>query len=139
MSFLGNQYIYHCMAKCQYYHYTMAGLQQVEYVTSQRGTRQILFRGYLFNKNKVRPNGIYWRCTDKTCTGRCTTVGDYIRDFTDHTHPPADATGIRFVSTLRKRAREEPTTPLPALYNDEILGQNLYLIIKLCVCVCVCV
>lgn len=98
----------------------MAGLRKVEYITSSRGTSQVLLDGYVYNKNASRATCQHWACTAKTCRGKCTTVGDYIRNVTDHNHPPTNTDeAMRFISNMRKRAREE-TTPLQALYNEEI-------------------
>jgi len=98
----------------------MAGLRKVQYITSSRGTSHVLLDGYVYNKNATRATCQHWACTAKTCRGRCTTVGDYIRNVTDHNHPPTNTDeAMRFISNMQKRAREE-TTPLQALYNEEI-------------------
>ncbi|XP_071099183.1 uncharacterized protein [Haliotis cracherodii] len=66
----------------------MAGLRNVEYIMSQRGTPQILLDGYLYNRNRERQTSTHWRCVIKTCTGRCTTSDDFLRNQTEHNHPP---------------------------------------------------
>ncbi|XP_071118963.1 uncharacterized protein [Haliotis cracherodii] len=66
----------------------MAGIRKVDYVMSQKGTVQVFLDGYCYNKNVVRQTCIHWKCVDSTCKGRCTTVGDFIRNVSDHTHPP---------------------------------------------------
>ncbi|XP_067681589.1 uncharacterized protein [Haliotis asinina] len=113
---------YICAAKCPSLTTTMAGLKKVEYITSQRGSIQVFFDNYLFNRNKTTTTTTaHWRCVVKTCIGKCTTVGDYVRNSTEHNHLPPDSTRLKFVSSMRKRAREEPTTAMPALYQDELL------------------
>ena len=62
--------------------------------------------------------------TVKTCTGKCTTFGDYIRNSTPHNHPPEDPVRTRFISTTRKQSRDEPTKPVPSLYNGEVKRQD---------------
>ncbi|KAK6183512.1 hypothetical protein SNE40_010982 [Patella caerulea] len=97
----------------------MAGLQRVEYVQSQTGI-QVFIQENTYSKNKVRGQFVHWRCSEKNCSGKCTTSCDFIVNLTGvHSHPPKDSSTVRFLSTLRKRTREE-TTPLQAIYNDEI-------------------
>jgi len=101
----------------------MAGLIEVEYVTSTKGTQQVLYEGYLHNKNRTTQTSVHWKCVIRTCKGRVTTVGNYIRNSSPHAHPPEDSSSIRFMSNIRKRAREE-TTPMPTLYREELSRQN---------------
>ena len=35
----------------------------------------------------TRQTAQHWRCVNKTCKGKCTTVGDVLRNVSDHTHP----------------------------------------------------
>ncbi|XP_067651828.1 uncharacterized protein [Haliotis asinina] len=98
----------------------MAGLQRVEYVKSQKGAPQVFLQGHTYTKNKVRGEFVHWRCTVSNCKGKCTTAGDFsVNVYGEHLHPPRDSNAVRIISTLRKRAREE-TTPVQAIYNDEI-------------------
>jgi len=101
----------------------MAGLIEVEYVTSSRGTRQVLHEGYLHNKNSTTQTSVHWKCVVRECKGRVTTAGDYVKNTTPHSHPPEDSSSIRFKSNIRKKAREE-TTPMPTLYREELNRQN---------------
>ncbi|XP_071096013.1 uncharacterized protein [Haliotis cracherodii] len=55
----------------------------------------------------------------KTCNGKCTTVGDFLCNQSEHNHPPEDETRVNFVSDLCKRAREE-TTQIQALYEEQV-------------------
>ncbi|XP_046575249.1 uncharacterized protein LOC124283263 [Haliotis rubra] len=97
----------------------MAGVRRVEYLMSQRGGPQIVLDGYVYTRNKVRQTCTHWRCIIKTCTGRCSTVGDFFRTQTEHNHAPDDGPKQRFVSELRKRAREE-TTQMQTLYTEQL-------------------
>ncbi|XP_046554261.1 uncharacterized protein LOC124263651 [Haliotis rubra] len=97
----------------------MAGVRRVEYLMSQRGGPQIVLDGYVYTRNKVRQTCTHWRCIVKTCTGRCSTVGDFLRTQTEHNHAPDDCPKQRFVSELRKRAREE-TTQMQTLYTEQL-------------------
>ncbi|XP_071089388.1 uncharacterized protein [Haliotis cracherodii] len=66
----------------------MAGLIEVEYVTSRRGTQQVLFQGHLHNKNSTKEHCIHWKWVVKTCRGSITTVGNYVRSTTLYNHGP---------------------------------------------------
>lgn len=113
------------LKRFMYYFHVMAGLRKVEYIFSQRGTPQVYLDGHLYNKNAVRQTCIHWLCVVKSCNGRCTTVGDFVRNTTEHSHAPQDEQEyqrLKFLSNTRKRAREE-TTPMLQLYNNEIAKQ----------------
>ncbi|XP_048254602.1 uncharacterized protein LOC125381583 [Haliotis rufescens] len=97
----------------------MAGLRKVEYLTSRRGSEQLILDGYIYNRNRERQTCTHWRCVVKTCNGKCTTVGDFLCNQSEHNHPPEDETRVNFVSNLRKRAREE-TTQMQALYEEQV-------------------
>ncbi|XP_071116339.1 uncharacterized protein [Haliotis cracherodii] len=101
----------------------MAGLHNVEFVMSQRGKPQVLFDGYLHTKNVERLTCVHWKCVKSTCRGRLTTVGTVMRNATEHNHAPEDSQKVRFMSTLRKRAKEE-STPMHTLYNDKLSNFN---------------
>ncbi|XP_046325838.1 uncharacterized protein LOC124110496 [Haliotis rufescens] len=98
-------------------------LRLVEYVTSARGTQRVIFEGYLFNKNATRQTAQHWRCVIKSCSGKCTTVGDFVRNVSEHNRPSENSNRVRFVSNMRKRAREE-TTPIQQLYNQQIAEED---------------
>ncbi|XP_046575650.1 uncharacterized protein LOC124283684 [Haliotis rubra] len=97
----------------------MAGVRRVEYLMSQRGAPQIVLDSYGYTRNKVRQICTHWRCVVKTCTGRCSTVGDFLRTQTEHNHAPDDDPKQKFVSELCKRAREE-TTQMQTLYTEQL-------------------
>jgi len=97
----------------------MAGVRRVEYIMSRRGTSQILLDGYIYNKNVTKVTCQHWTCVSKTCNGRCTTTGDFLKNVTEHNHPPENPDVYIFQNNLRKRAREE-IIPLQGIYNEEI-------------------
>ncbi|XP_071092946.1 uncharacterized protein [Haliotis cracherodii] len=65
----------------------MAGLQNVKYIFPQRGCAQVLFNGYRHTKNEERQTCIHWKCVKTTCKGKVTTVGNILRNSTEHNHP----------------------------------------------------
>ena len=100
----------------------MAGLRKVECVQSNRGKQQVLLDGYTYSQNRVNEEATYWRCTKRPCKGKITTVAGFLRNSFGHDHPPSNETTVKFVSTMRKRARSE-TTPMQQIFNDELMKE----------------
>ena len=100
----------------------MAGLRKVEFVQSNRGKQQVLLDGYTYSQNRVNEEATYWRCTKRPCKGKITTIAGFLRNSFGHDHPPSNKTTVKFVSTMRKRARSE-TTPMQQIFNDELMKE----------------
>ena len=99
----------------------MAELRQLEFVTSSRGTPQILLDGFLYSKSTTRRTAQHWRCVNKTCKGKCTTVGDVLRNVSDHTHPQEDVNHVRFLSATKGR---EETTQMHTIYDYQVSPED---------------
>lgn len=60
---------------------------------------QLKYRGYLFNKDSVRKNKIYWRCIAarrSTCTARLLTIDKTVVETQpEHDHLPEDGRSKR--------------------------------------------
>ena len=54
--------------------------------------------------------------------GKITTIAGFLRNSFGHDHPPSNETTVKFVSTMRKRARSE-TTPRQQIFNDELMKE----------------
>ena len=120
------EYIRRCFKKINTYMCItiakMAGLRKVEFVQSNRGKQQVLLDGYTYSQNRVNEEATYWRCTKRPCKGKITTVAGFLRNSFGHDHPPSNETTVKFVSTMRKRARSE-TTPMQQIFNDELMKE----------------
>ena len=93
-------------------------------LTSSRGTPQILLDGFLYSKSTPRRTAQHWRCVNKTYKGKCTTVGDILRNVSDHTHPQEDVNRVRFLSAMHTKAREE-TTQMHTMYDQQVSTEDL--------------
>ena len=89
---------------------------------TNRGKQQVLLDGYTYSQNRVNEEATYWRCTKRPCKGKITTVAGFLRNSFGHDHPPSNETTVKFVSTMRKRARSE-TTPMQQIFNDELMKE----------------
>lgn len=50
---------------------SLHSLDDIQYVTSQKGRIQLLYRGFYYVKEKKIRNKVYWRCTQYTTSFRC--------------------------------------------------------------------
>ena len=120
------EYIRRCLKKklhiCVFTIAKMAGLRKVECVQSNRGKQQVLLDGYTYSQNSVNEEATYWRWTKRPCKGKITTVAGFLRNSFGHDHPPSNETTVKFVSTMRKRARSE-TSPMQQIFNDELMKE----------------
>lgn len=93
--------------------------------TSDKGKEGLIYNDFCYREVKKRAadGGIFWRCIHKGCQGRMKTDDDKQTVFYDggHNHQPdLDEIAVRQVKTrARKRARTE-TTPIPAIYRQEV-------------------
>ncbi|XP_067674763.1 acid-sensing ion channel 2-like [Haliotis asinina] len=85
----------------------MAGVQRAEFVTSQRGARQVLHAGFRYKFNKCGNVSDYWKCVVPRCRSNMSTTGEFIRAVTgEHNHGPDNPATVRLMNILRKRKTE---------------------------------
>ena len=67
----------------------------MEFLLTNRGSRQVAYEGYLYHKNKTLASGItYWECVQRRdgdgCKGRIVISDDdtLLRVAIEHSHPP---------------------------------------------------
>jgi hypothetical protein len=62
----------------------------LEYFKSNRGALKLAFQGYRYTKEKkANEHKIYWRCENRDCKGRVTTVDDVVVKSSEHNmHAP---------------------------------------------------
>jgi len=104
--------------------FRMANAQlQVAFLDNNRGGFYLIHAGYKFSVKSRRGERCYWRCVERQCRARITTIDSVPVGFNqDHQHP-SDNIGITadaFLAGVKKRCREE-IDPIPTLY-DECLG-----------------
>ncbi|XP_069474256.1 uncharacterized protein [Ambystoma mexicanum] len=81
---------------------------KVEFITTQKGGRQLILNGYVFYKESQRKDRIYWLCTEYTkskCNARAITVGSEVQGKNEHNHMP-DQTNIIIRKTLTELKRK---------------------------------
>lgn len=62
-----------------------ANQPQPQFYNSQRGQNKMYCDGYIYTKNKSgKDNIVYWRCEDRSCSGKAKTDGDDIISSSDH-------------------------------------------------------
>lgn len=81
----------------------------LEYLESEKGKRMLAYEGYLYHIERKSAHKEIWRCSDRTCKGRCHTAnGEMIKPPCQHSH----AASIGFLekavvrSTIKRRAQE---------------------------------
>ncbi|XP_044307857.1 uncharacterized protein LOC123034520 isoform X2 [Varanus komodoensis] len=63
----------------------------LQYIKSQKGKDQLLYKGYLHKKERVSGGKILWKCAEYhkfRCTGRAHTCDDQVVKYSPHLHPP---------------------------------------------------
>ncbi|XP_078504908.1 uncharacterized protein LOC144763308 isoform X6 [Lissotriton helveticus] len=89
--------------------YTMFSQEKEEnieatYTTSQKGKRQLIVDGYIFNREKDIGERTMWKCPKyykQKCRGRAITKNEKVIHHTEHNHVPSKAK-----TSIRKRMRE---------------------------------
>ena len=88
----------------------------MEYISSSRGNRKLLYEGFVYVLDKKTEETSYWRCERrKECSGRLSTLVDTLwQEPSVHSHPP-DPSRVaveRAVSAMIHRAKnsEESTS-----------------------------
>ena len=114
------RYILRSVKNMLLYRYTMAGLERVEFITSQKGGQQVFYAGFRYRLNVRRQSATHWKCVVSGCNGRLSTVDDYMKSVSVHSHPQIeDPDTVRLLSTLRTRVQNE-LIPVQQIYNEEI-------------------
>ncbi|XP_042310873.1 zinc finger protein 496-like isoform X2 [Sceloporus undulatus] len=68
----------------------------LQYVKSQKGRDQLLYKGYLHRKERASGGKVLWKCADHQklpCTGRVHTRGGQVVKYFPHRHPPDETAG----------------------------------------------
>ena len=106
----------------------------MEFVTTTRGARSLIFEGYRYVINRRgRNDSIFWRCAkSRSCRGSLTTIkGEIVSSrASEHTHPPdgAEMTACKAVEIMKTKVKET-IDPIPAVYQQQLVevsaSQNL--------------
>ncbi|XP_069090519.1 zinc finger protein 182-like isoform X5 [Pleurodeles waltl] len=117
--------------------YTMFSQEKEEnleatYTTSQKGKKQLIVDGYIFNREKDNGERTMWKCPKyykQKCRGRAITKNEKVIHHTEHNHVPSKAK-----TSIRKRMRElkaragEKSTSTSEILKDKIAELPFYLV-----------
>ena len=97
----------------------------MEFVTTQRGARSLIYEGHKYLINRRGRNGrIFWRCAkSRQCKGAVTTKEDEIVSSRadEHNHPPNEAEIIASMTVEKmKKQVQERIDPVPAIYQQQL-------------------
>ena len=86
------------------------------------GSRNVIHDGYRYCLDKKRDEKTYWRCTDKTCSGRLNLVNDTtVTSTKPHSHPPTPAENSVFKAKQGlKRKASDTDLPTKHLVADAV-------------------
>ncbi len=83
-------------------------MSNYEFVIGQRDSKLLLFRNYLYNKDREKEGITHWRCRNRGCKARCTI--DEMGELTSkkfHNHAPfkqSEIVTMRLLSNLKNAA-----------------------------------
>ena len=86
------------------------------------GPRHVIHDGYRYCLDKKRDDKTYWRCTDKTCSGRLNLMKDTtVTNSKPHPHPPIPAANSVYTAKQNmKRKAIDTDLPTKHLITDVI-------------------
>ena len=97
-------------------------------IDGRRGGKILIHNGYLYQKNKVRPNGIYWRCESNNCRVPLRTKtfdvheppnNIVVNNVGNHNHNPRGETiSHQMLLNEVKDNVNDPSAPLRCVYDD---------------------
>ena len=96
----------------------------LEYSTTTKGKRLLLFGGYVYTLNKDRGQVKYWRCRDRSCGAFVRTDGNdnYKAHFGIHDgHLPSPEQ----IQLLKFKKQIKEKTPIAHIYEQELAKANL--------------
>lgn len=93
----------------------------VEQAMTRRGTKYCIHEGYLFKLKIYRAVSTYWICKNSKCKVSITLNEDFSLKVAmgHHSHLPnaSEINAFRCITQMKRRAQEEPTTPVPKIYK----------------------
>ena len=101
----------------------------LEFSTTTKGKRLLLFGGYIYTLNKDRGKVQYWRCRDRSCKAFVHTDGNnkckaHFGSHDGHLPSPEQIQLLKFKKQVKKRIIKEKT-PIAHIYEQELVNANL--------------
>ncbi|XP_069090533.1 zinc finger protein 670 isoform X3 [Pleurodeles waltl] len=84
----------------------------LRYITSQRGNKQLIYGGYIYNREKEYGSKILWKCSEyhtTKCRARVNTRDDAVVHKTEHNHVPSPGKIIvkQKINEIKQKAQEK--------------------------------
>ncbi|XP_078504918.1 uncharacterized protein LOC144763312 isoform X2 [Lissotriton helveticus] len=84
----------------------------LKYITSQRGNKQLIYGGYIYNREKEYGSKILWKCSEyhtTKCRARVNTRDDAVVHKTEHNHVPSPGKIIvkQKINEIKQKAQEK--------------------------------
>ena len=99
----------------------------LSFIRGRKGSDQACYEGYIYSKDRARPNGdIYWQCRDRKtytpfCTGRLYTKGkERVKKQTPHNHQPSHKEVLK--SSIISSVKYDETTATPGNVVRDVLA-----------------
>ena len=101
----------------------------LEFSTTTKGRRLLLFDGYINTLNKDHGKIKYWRCRHRSCTVFVHTDGNdnykvHSGSHGDHLSSPEQIQLLKFKKQVKERVIKE-TIPIAHIYEQELASANL--------------
>ncbi|XP_072844946.2 uncharacterized protein LOC110088025 isoform X1 [Pogona vitticeps] len=98
----------------------------LQYIKSQKGRDQLLYKGYLHKKERTSGDKILWKCADYhkyRCTGRAHTHHGRVIKYVPHMHPPSkrEEENNAGVSEAKEALSTQETVQKAVMANGEAL------------------
>ena len=107
-------------------------------ILASKGGKILADNGYRYQRNKVRANTMYWRCTKLNCRAKLTTNSFDVNDpnanivvinnnpAAAHNHIPDDnqVQHDQVVNRMQARIRDDPTVPVHRIYDAVVVEQH---------------
>jgi hypothetical protein len=80
------------------------------HVTSSRGGKLAIFRGYIYNHDRTNSEVSHWRCRNRKCRGRIDSVGSKVIKESMHNHQPNydEVNTVVFNSEIKNSVYQTP-------------------------------
>ncbi|CAF1326860.1 unnamed protein product [Didymodactylos carnosus] len=92
-------------------------------VDSKRKKAVLILNDYRYTQDRIRNNNTYWKCEDRSCTGRASQkCPDDPKKTQQHSHSPnQDQCNVEeFTTNVKKRIREE-SEPVRKIFRQELV------------------
>ena len=101
----------------------------IRFISNKRG-KSLLYQGFLFKKNKSKPEIIYFKCSNFNCPtrlaldGSCSFVINPPKPEHSHEPPYQKIQAAEFRDKVLRSVENNPTRKLKDIYDEELQGST---------------